>query len=219
MNNRIGYLVVLLSSTMFIACGGGGGGDSSDPADVGAPAAVVAVNPELAKYEGSWHKDCVDHMRLTMTATATGNNSFAITRNEEHFDNVDCTGDIVANGNYGVPDESVTYRDPLENVSILMPDGSTINANVDPGQAVSATARFNFTGAGVLASVFDPIFNQTVANIQYAEKQVVLTRAALSGQSDSGALLLLHDELFSLVPNDNSTSSFRVVHRFIRDQP
>jgi hypothetical protein len=225
MNNHLGFLGVLLSSTILVACGGGGGGGGSADSQAGggtdqsnAPGVVVAVNPELAKYAGIWRKDCVDHMRLTMTATATGTNAFSVTRNEEHFANPDCTGEIVAVGNYGVgvPDEAVTYTAPLENASILMPSGATIVATVDPGTAVSATAQFSFTGSGVLASVFDPILGQTVARIKYAEKEVILERAALIGQSDSGALLLLNDELFSLVLIENSTSSFRVNHRFFR---
>ena len=135
MNYRTGYLGVILSSTMLIACGGGGGGDSAGPTAVGgaaptnsssvggtdpnnAPAAVSVANPELAKYAGIWHKDCVDHMRLTMIATATVTNTFSVTKNEEHFANADCTGAIVANGNYGVTDETVQYTAPLENASV-----------------------------------------------------------------------------------------------------
>lgn len=216
MNYRIGYLGVLLSSTMLIACGGGGGGDSSDPPAVGgtAPAAVSAANPELAKYEGIWHKDCIDHMRLNMTATATGTNTFSVSRNEQHFANADCTGDIVANGNYGVPDETVQYTAPLENASVQMLTGTTIVANVDPGNSVLADARFNFTGSGVLTTEF--ALGTTFARIKYAEKEVVLSRGALGGQSTSGALLLLNGELLSLVAIENSASSFRVNQRYIR---
>lgn len=222
MNFRIGYLGVLLSSTMLIACGGGGGGDSSDPTVVGgtaptsAPASVSAANPELAKYEGIWRKDCVDHMRLIMTATATGTNTFSVTRTEQHFANADCTGDIVANGNYGVPDETVQYTAPLENVSVQLLDGTTILTNVDPGSSVLATARFNFTGPGVLASIFEPIVGKTVANIQYAEKMDQEERFALRGQTTSGALLLLNGELLSFVPSGNPASPYRVNQRYIR---
>ena len=229
MNYRIGYLGVLLSSMTLMACGGGGeggggvGGDSAGPSAVGGtplpspPAAVSAANPELAKYAGIWRKDCVDHMRLTMNVTATGTNTFSVTRNEEHFANADCTGAIVAIGNYGVPDETVQYTAPLENVSVQLLNGTTIVANVDPGSSVSANATFKFTdSAGVLASVFEPILGQTFARIKYAEKEVVLSRGALGGQSTSGALLLLNGELLSLVAIENSTSSFRVNQRYIR---
>jgi hypothetical protein len=220
MNNQTGYLGVLLSSTMLIACGGGGGGASDPPAVGGtaptnAPAAISAVNPELAKYEGIWRKECVDHMQLIMTATATGTNSFSVTRNQEHFANADCTGAIVAIGNYGVPDETVQYTAPLENVSVQLLTGTTIVANVDPGTSVVANARFTFTGSGVLASEF--ALGATIARIKYAEKEVVLAPVGeLNGQSTSGALLLLNGELLSLVPITNSASSFRVNHRYIR---
>ena len=219
MNHPIGYLGVLLSSTMLIACGGSPG-TSSEPSAAGgtaptnAPAAVSAVNPELAKYAGIWRKDCVDHMRLIMTATATGTNTFSVTRNEEHFANVDCTGAIVANGNYGVTDETVQYTAPLENASVQMLTGTTIVANVDPGSSVLANATFNFTGSGVLTTEF--ALGTTFARIKYAEKEVVLSRGALSGKSTSGALLLLNGELLSLVAIENSTSSFRVNQRYIR---
>lgn len=224
MNYRIGYLGILLSSTMLIACGGGGGGgvggdSAGPPAVVGTPlpsppAAVSAANPELAKYAGIWRKDCVDHMRLTMTATATVTNTFSVTRNEQHFANADCTGDIVANGNYGVTDETVQYTAPLENASVQMLTGTTIVSNVDPGNSVLADARFNFTGSGVLTTEF--ALGTTFARIKYAEKEVVLSRGALGGQSTSGALLLLNGELLSLVAIENSTSSFRVNQRYIR---
>lgn len=230
MNYRIGYLGALLSSTMLIACGGSPGTASDPSAAEGTaltnspavggttlpntPASASAVNPDLAKYGGIWRKDCVDHMRLTMTATATETNAFSVTRNEEHFANADCTGAIVANGNYGVPDETVQYTAPLENVSVQMLTGTTIVANVDPGTSVLADARFTFTGTGVLTTEF--ALGTTFARIKYAEKEVVLSRGALSGQSTSGALLLLNGELLSLVPIANATSSFRVNQRYIR---
>ena len=219
MNNQTGYFGVILSSMMLMACGGSPGDSSEAPAVGGtatpnAPAAVSAINPGLAKYAGIWRKDCVDHMRLTMTATATGANSFSVSRNEEHFANADCTGAIVANGNYGVPDESVQYTAPLENASVEMLTGTTIVTNVDPGNSVLASAKFNFTGTGVLTTEF--ALGTTFARIKYAEKEVVLSRGSLSGQSTSGALLLLNGELLSLVPIENSTSSFRVNQRYIR---
>lgn len=213
MNYRIGYLGVLLSSMVLMACGGSSGTSSDN-----SPPATPTVNTGLSKYEGIWRQECVDHVRLTMTATASATeiNKFSVTRNEEYFANADCTGNIVAVGNYGVPDESVTYTAPLENVSILMPSGATILATVDPGTAVSATARYTFTGPGVLASIFEPIAGKTIARIQYTEKVEDESRFELRGQSDSGALVLLEGELYSLVPIENSTSSFRVVHRFFR---
>ena len=221
MNNQTGYFGVILSSMMLMACGGSPGDSSESPAVGGtatpnAPAAVSAINPGLAKYAGIWHKDCVDHMRLTMTATATGANSFSVSRNQEYFANADCTGAIVANGNYGVPDETVQYTAPLQNVSVQLLTGATIVTNVDPGSSVLANARFNFSGPGVLASIFESIVGKTVANIQYAEKVKQEEGFALRGQSTSGALLLLDGELLSLVAIDNSTSSFRVNQRYIR---
>lgn len=211
MNYRIGYVGVLLGSMMLMACGGGSGA-SSDPQLV-----TPTVNAELSKYEGIWRKDCVDHMRLSMTVSATKPQTLSVSKNEVHFANADCTGDVVAIGNYGEPDETVQYTTSLENASILMPSGATVVATVDPGNSVLANARFSFTGPGVVASVFDPILGQTIARIKYAEKEVVLPGVAeLKGQSTSGALLLLNDELYSLVPIENTTSSFRVNHRFFR---
>lgn len=230
MNHRLGILGVLLSSSILVACGGSSGtasdasageGPAQDnPLSVGGavptspPPMTSAVNPELSKYEGIWRKDCVDHMRLIMTATATGTNTFSVTRNEQHFANADCTGDIVANGNYGVTDETVQYTTPIENASVQMLAGTTIVTSVDPGNSVLANARFNFTGSGVLTTEF--ALGTTFARIKYAEKEVVLSRGALSGQSTSGALLLLNGELLSLVAIENSTASFRVNQRYIR---
>ena len=95
-----------------------------------------------------------------------------------------------------------------------MLDGTTIVANVDPGTSVLADARFTFTGTGVLTTEF--ALGTTFARIKYAEKEVVLSRGAIGGQSTSGALLLLNGELLSLVAIENSASSFRVNQRYIR---
>lgn len=226
MNEQIRFLGVLLSSAFLVACGGGGGGGTSsdplaggvgiggtDPSNV--PAAVFAVNPELVKYEGNWRKECVDHVQLTMITKATGSNSFTVTRNQEHFANADCTGAIVAIGNYGVPDETVQYTAPIENASVLMLTGATVVANVDPGSSVLGSARFIYTGNGVLASEF--ALGATITRIRYADKEIILPPVgAISGQSTRGALLLLNGELLSLVPIEGSTSSFRVNQRYIR---
>ena len=226
MKYQTGYLGMLLSSTLLVACGGGGGGGTSsdplaggggvggtDPSNV--PATVFVVNPELAKYEGNWHQDCVDHVRLTMTVTAAGSKSLTVTRNQEHFANADCTGAIVANGNYGVPDETVQYTEPLENASVLMTTGATFVANVDPGSSKLGIGRFTYTGSGVVASEF--ALGATIARIRYADKEVILPPVgAINGQSSSGALLLLKGELLSLVPIENTISSFRVNQRYIR---
>lgn len=232
MNYQLGYLGVLLSATILVGCGGSPGTSSdtsavvgptqgNPPADGGttpanSPPVTPTVNTGLSKYEGIWYRDCVDHVRLKMTATATSSDTFSVSRNEEHFANANCTGAIVANGNYGVPDETVQYTAPLENVSVQLLTGATIVTNVDPGSSVSAIARFIFTDSdgSVIPSVF--VLGKTTAVIKYAEGDVAISRAPLSGQSTSGALLLWNGELLSLVPIENSAASFRVNQRYIR---
>jgi hypothetical protein len=216
------YLAVLLSSTMLVACGGGGSGSSdasASPSSAVSPSAssssvVSPANVELAKYEGVWRQDCVNHMRLTMTATAISSTIFSVMRKEEYFDNADCTGALVATGSFGQPDETAQYTATLANASVKLLTGETVVANVEPATSVLAVARFTFTGSGVVTSEY--AFGTTFARIKYADGEVVIQRAALSGQTTHGALLLRNGELLALVPIGDSTTSFQVNHRYIR---
>lgn len=212
------YLAVFLSSMMLVACGGGGSGSSdasaSPPSGV-SPSAVSPADAELAKYEGVWRQDCVNHMRLTMTSTATGSTTFSVMKKEDYFDNADCTGALVATGSFGEPDETVQYTATLENASVKLLTGETVVANVDPATSVLAVATFTVTGSGVKSTTL--VGTTMFARIEYADGgYVVIQRAALSGQTTHGALLLRNDELLALVPIGDSTTSFQVNHRYIR---
>src|SRR5512133_2029438 len=89
------------------------------------PPAVSPASPELAKYEGAWQENCVDHLRFTKTFIATGSNTFSVATKEEYFDNADCTGAVVATGSYGVPDENVQYA-PAQEASVTLTTGDNI---------------------------------------------------------------------------------------------
>ncbi|WP_293603794.1 hypothetical protein [Polaromonas sp. UBA4122] len=216
------YLAVLLSSTMLVACGGGGSGSSDASASpssavsssASSSPAVSPANAELAKYEGVWRQDCLNHMRLTMTSTATSSTIFSVMRKEEYFDNPDCTGALVATGSFGQLDETVQYTATLANASVTLLTGETVVANVDPATSVLAVAPFTITGSGVKSTY---VQGMTFATIAYANGEyVVIQRAALSGKTTHGALLLRNGELLALVPVGDPTTSFQVNHRYIR---
>lgn len=218
------YLAVLLSSAMLVACGGGGsdGSDGSAASSAldasGAPAstssAVSPANAALAKYEGVWRQDCIDHMRLTATFTATSANIFTVTPKEEHFANADCTGAVVATGSFGQPQETVQYAATLANASVKLLTGETIEASVDPATSISAVASFTFTGSGVTSTY--NVAGQTLTYIVYADGFATILRAAVNGETTHGALLLRNGELLALVPIGDSTTSFQVNRRYIR---
>ncbi|MDO9199668.1 hypothetical protein [Rhodoferax sp.] len=206
------YLAVLLSSMTLVACGGGGGSASSD--------ASASASADLSKYAGVWRQDCVNHMRLTRTATATGSRTFSVMTKEEYFDNADCTGALVATGSFGQPDEIVTYAPTLANASVTLQGGGIVTADVDPAASVSAGAPlspvpFNVTGSGVTSTAY--VLDTTSAIITYTNLDTTaVVRTALKGQTTIGALLLLNGELLSLVPIGASATSFQVNRRYIR---
>lgn len=208
------YLAVLLSLIMLVACGGGGSGSSGSSGS----SAVSPASAELAKYEGVWRQDCVDHMRLTMTmtSTATGSTTFSVMKKEEHFDNADCTGALVATGSFGQPDETVQYSATLADASVKLLTGAIINANVDPATSVLAVATFTVTGSGVKSTTL--VGTTMFARIEYADGgYVVIQRQAINGETTHGALLLRNGELLALVPRiGGSATEFQVNHRYIR---
>jgi len=136
-------------------------------------------------------------------------------KKEDYFDNADCTGALVATGSFGEPDETVQYTATLTNASVNLLTGETVVANVDPATSVLAVATFTVTGSGVKSTTL--VGTTMFARIEYADGgYVVIQRAALSGQTTHGALLLRNGELLVLVPIGDSTTSFQVNHRYIR---
>ncbi|MDO8449558.1 MAG: hypothetical protein Q7T10_12220 [Rhodoferax sp.] len=211
------YLAVLLSSMMLVACGGGGGSVSSDASSSSA-AASSGVSPAsvyLSQYEGVWRQDCVAHMRLTRTNTATGSDTFSVTTKQEYFDNADCTGALVATGGFGQPDETVRFTATLTDATVQLTPSETIVAAVDPATSVLAVAPFTFTGSGVVST--SSALGTTFARIEYANGDFVVAQGlALTGQTTKGALMIRNGELLALVPIGTSTTSFQVNRRYIR---
>ncbi|OGA99490.1 MAG: hypothetical protein A3E79_09985 [Burkholderiales bacterium RIFCSPHIGHO2_12_FULL_61_11] len=153
-------------------------------------------------------------MRLTKTIAGPSGTTFSIVTKEEYFDNADCTGALVATGSYGIPDESVTYWATLTGVSVKLLTGETIPADVDPATSVLAVAPMTFTGSGVTSTHMG---STMFATIKFADGTTVdIQRPDLIGQKTVGALLLRNDELLALVPIGDSTTSFKVNHRYIR---
>ena len=222
------FLAVVLSSSILVACGGGGsdapasptaGSSTSGSSTTGSstsgssPPAVSPASPELAKYEGAWRENCVDHLRFTKTLIATGSATFSVATKEEYFDNADCTGAVVATGSYGVPDENVHYETALP-ASVTLLTGENITADVNPATSVYAEATFSITGSGVKFPQF--VGTTMLARVEYAGGYVIVERPALNGQTTYGALLLHNDELLALVPIVGLTNSFKVNHRYVR---
>lgn len=217
------FFVVVLSSLILVACGGGGsdapasstfGSSPSDSPTAGSPPLSLA-NEALSKYEGVWREDCdpLFHMRLTKTSTATSGTTFSVVTKEEYFEKADCTGALVATGSYGRADEDVQYSPTLAGASVTLPT-ETIVSNVDPATSVLAVAPFIFTGSGVTSTY---IGDTMVATIKYADgTSVPIVRPKINGQTTHGAFLLRNDELLALVPIGDSTTSFKVNHRYIR---
>jgi hypothetical protein len=186
---------------------------SGSSASGSSPPAVSPASPQLAKYEGAWQENCVDHLRFTKTFTATGSTTFSVATKEEYFDYADCTGAVVATGSYGVPDENVQYA-PAVAASVTLPAGENITDYVNPATSVYAVATFGITGSGVKFPQF--VGTTMYARVEYTGGYVIVERPGLNGQTTQGALLLRNDELLALVPIVGFTNSFKVNHRYIR---
>lgn len=220
------HLVLVLSSLTLLACGGGGGGGGGDGAGVTegaaglAPSAATVATPSLAslvlaKYEGVWQQPCVNHMRRTTTLVATSVNVFTVTPQENLFANADCTGALVATGSFGKAQETVQYRATLPDASVKLPDGTMIQASVDPATSTLSIAPFTFSGSGVRSTVYIE-GGKTLTTIAYASGDVVLARDAVNGGTTEGGLVLRNGELLALVPVAGATASFAVNQRFFR---
>lgn len=222
------FLLLVLSSMALAACGGGGGGGADAGAGAGADSGsatttasgppvdpgVTLASVELAKYEGVWRQDCVDHMKRTATLVATGARVFTVTPQEQLFAYADCTGAVVATGSFGTFQETVQYQEIQPNASITLSNGEVITASVDLGTSVQSVATFVYTGSGVTNTIDGP--TTTLTHVVYADGSANILRAKANGQTTSGGLLLFNGELLAVVPLAGSTTAFVVNQRYIR---
>lgn len=226
MINPTKSLALVLSSVALVACGGGGGGSADGttaPAAVSAAAFTLPEIPspvnslastDLLKYEGVWRQDCDNHVLRTTAMVATGANVFTVTPLEKFFAYANCTGDVVATGSYGGPQETVTYGAPLD-ATVTLKDLTSKVASVDPATSILSVASYTFTGSGVQL-LPNQVAGSTSAYLAYADGSKLVVRNALDRQFTVGGLLLLNDELLTLVPVVGSTTAFTVKQRFFR---
>lgn len=219
-------LALVLSSLTLVACGGGGGGSADGASVPAAVSSVVFTLPEIPlpgnslastdflKYEGVWRQDCDDHVLRTTAMVATGANVFNVTPVDKFFAYANCTGDVIATGSYGGPQETVTYGASL-NARVTLKDLTVIDASVNPATSRLAVAPYTFTGSGVQL-LPNQVAGTTSAYVAYADGRKLVVRDALDGRSTVGGLLSLTDELLTLVPVAGSMTSFTVKLRFFR---
>ncbi len=220
-------LALVLSTLTLVACGGGGGGSADGAAVPAAVMSAVFTLPEIpspgnslasidfVKYEGVWRQDCNDHVLRTTALVATGANVFTVTPLHKFFAYANCTGDVVATGSYGGPQETVTYGASL-NATVTLKDTTAIIVSVNPATSRLAVAPYMFAGSGV--QLLPSPDGSTAAYLAYADgPKFVEPRPALDGRSTVGGLLSLNnDELLTLVPVVGSTTSFTVKLRLFR---
>ena len=219
-------LALVLSTLTLVACGGGGGGSADGAAVPAAVMSAVFTLPEIPspgnslasidflKYEGVWRQDCDNHVLRTTAMVATGANTFTVTPLDKFFAYANCTGDVVATGSYGGPQETVTYGASL-NATVTLKDSTAIIDSVNPATSRLTVANYTFTGNGVQL-LPNQVAGSTSAYVSYAEGSKLVVRNALDGRSTVGGLMLLNDELLTLVPVVGSTTSFTVKLRLFR---
>lgn len=121
----------------------------------------------------------------------------------------------MAIGSFGKAQETVQYGATLPNVSVILQDGSTILANVDPATSTLSVAPFVFTGSGVVRTLYIE-GGKTLTTLAYAGGNVDVARDSVNGGTTQGGLMLRAGELLALVPVAGATTSYRVNQRFTR---
>ncbi|MRV75131.1 hypothetical protein GJ700_25785 [Duganella sp. FT92W] len=194
----------LVLLTALAACGGGSGGGASGQ---GLPTQVAGA---LQKYEGVWIRPCAAHNRDTMTlAASNGGATLSFTIKTEYFANVDCTGAVVATGTYAQAATVLQYTGTVKDASVRMPNGETVTASVDQGNATATTTPITFTGSGVTSSTVN---GKTVWHIQFGQGSTDVQTNLGTGVT-SASLALRNGELLVLSVSGNSGNTFNVESR------
>lgn len=192
----------LVLLTALAACGGGSGGS-----DQGIPTQVAGA---LQKYEGVWIRPCAAHNRDTMTLAASNNGTtLSFTIKTEYFANVDCTGGVVATGTYAQAATVLQYTGTVKDANVRMPNGETVTANVDQGNATATTSAITFTGSGVSSTTVN---GKTVWHIQFGQGSTDVQTNLGTGVT-SASLALHNGELLVLSVSGNGGNTFTVESR------
>lgn len=191
-------LLTAFAAAALTGCGGGGNSGQGLPAQ---------VSNALQKYEGIWIRPCAAHSRDTMTLAASNNGAtLAFTIKTEYFANADCTGDVVATGAYTQPATVLQYTGTVKDANVKMPNGETVTASVDQGDASATTFPITFTGSGVTSSVVN---GKTVWHIQFSQGSTDV-QTNLSTGVTKASLTLRNSTLLVLSVSGNSSNTFDV---------
>jgi hypothetical protein len=193
-----GSVLLTALASALTACGGGGNSGQGLPAQ---------VSGALQKYEGVWIRPCTAHSRDTMTLAATNNGAtLSFTIKTEYFANPDCSGAVVATGAYAQPATVLQYTGTVKDANVTMPNGETVTANVDQGDATATTSPITFTGSGVTSSVVN---GKTVWHIQFSQGATDVQTNLGTGVTKA-SLALRNSQLLVLSVSGNSTNTFDV---------
>jgi len=205
--NLLGLSV--MTAMLLSACGGGGSGGS-------APATVTPVDTSagpLSKYAGVWNQGCQNHGIETTTITATNAGSaLSMSQKIEYYENVNCTGAIVATGTYTSPVLVAQQVRTEANATVKMLTGETVASSVDVVNATANGAVINFVGSAVSSSVAN---GKTTWKFVFKDTTITQTIEVSSG-SVQGAFMLRNGELFFVQAIGNSTTAFAVDSRYVR---
>ncbi|MFZ6775897.1 hypothetical protein ACO0LD_03630 [Undibacterium sp. Ji83W] len=198
----------VMTAMLLAACGGGSGGS--------APATVTPVDTStgpLSKYAGVWNQGCVNHGIETITVAATSAGSaLSVSQKIEYYENVNCTGAIVATGTYTSPVLVAQHIRTEANATVKMLTGETVASSVDLVNATANGAVINFVGSAVSSTVVN---GKTTWKFVFKDTTITQTIEVSSG-SAQGAFMLRNGELFFVQAIGNSPTAFAVDSRYIR---
>ncbi|MBC3918110.1 hypothetical protein H8L32_11530 [Undibacterium sp. CY18W] len=198
----------VVTAMLLAACGGGSGGS--------APATVAPVDTSsgpLSKYAGIWNQGCQNHEIETTTITATsGGSALSMAQKIEYYENLNCTGAIVATGTYTSPILVAQHVRTEANATVKMLTGETVASSVDVVNATANGAVVNFVGSAVSSSVVN---GKTTWKFVFKDTTITRTIEVSSG-SVQGAFMLRNGELFFIQAIGNSNTAFAVDSRFVR---
>ncbi|MFZ6719664.1 hypothetical protein [Undibacterium sp. Ji49W] len=198
----------VLSAMVLAACGGGSGGSATATV-----APVDTSSGPLSKYAGVWNQGCQNHEIETTTITATsGGSALSMAQKIEYYENLNCTGAIVATGTYTSPILVAQHVRTEANATVKMLTGETVASSVDVVNATANGAVINFVGSAVSSSVVN---GKTTWKFVFKDTTITQTIEVSSG-SAQGAFMLRNGELFFAQAIGNSSTAFAVDSRFVR---
>ncbi|MDC8756445.1 hypothetical protein [Janthinobacterium fluminis] len=187
--------LVALSATLALLAGCGGGGSSaSDTPGTSAPA--------LAIYAGTWVEQCDGHQQFSLTMTLASNGTLSASAKTQYYDEVGCTGAIVATS-LESQDNQISHTGTTNANVVLSPNGQATPIKFDNVSVTVAPFKRTISGPAVTAGVNHGVAQHCIA-FKDGSGICVDDQGIQEGKVIKGGLYTRSNEFFLLIPATNS---------------